>query len=242
LSLPALAPELVDELVIANKILYKYGVVDGFGHISVRHDGDPEHFFVMSHHLAPPLVTAGDLVTFDLAGQPVDDVPGRRYYSERFIHSEIYKVRPDVVSVVHSHALSLLPFANTKKKLRPMYHMSAFLGKGPPVFDIRKKAGITNMLVRSPELGNALAEKLGPSPVVLMRGHGATMVGASIRAVVYRAIYAMQNAIAQLDAIRLAGDDVTYLDPREADLYDRYSGEVMHRPWNMWRAEALGEI
>jgi ribulose-5-phosphate 4-epimerase/fuculose-1-phosphate aldolase len=240
-SLPPPNSELVDELVVANKILYKYGVVDGFGHISVRHDADPDHF-LMAHHLAPPLVTAADIHTFDLEGQPLDDVPGRRYYSERFIHSEVYKLRPDVVSVIHSHALPLIPFAATKQKLLPMYHMSAFLGKGPPVFDIRKKGGITNMLVRTPELGNALAEKLGPAPVVLMRGHGATMVGGSIRAAVYRAIYAMQNAVAQQNAIALAGKDVTYLDPREADLYERYSGEVMHRPWNMWRAEALGEI
>jgi len=234
-------PELVEELVIANKILYRYGVVDGFGHVSVRHDADPSHF-LMAHHLAPPLVRAEDIVTFDLAGQPLNDLPGRRYYSERFIHSEIYKVRPDVISVVHCHALPLLPFADTKQKLRPMYHMSAFLGDGPPVFDIRKKAGITNMLVRTPELGSDLAEKLGPNTVVLMRGHGATMVGASIRSAVYRAIYATQNAIAQLDALRIADGKVTYLDPGEAEAYDRYSEEVMHRPWNMWRAEALGEI
>jgi ribulose-5-phosphate 4-epimerase/fuculose-1-phosphate aldolase len=233
--------ELVEELVIANKILYKYGVVDGFGHISVRHDADPTHF-LMSHHLAPPLVTPADIVTFNLEGEPVNDRPGRRYYSERFIHSEIYKVRPDVISVVHSHALSLIPFANTKRKLRPMYHMSGFLGKGAPVFDIRKKAGITNMLVRTPELGSHLAEKLGPAQVVLMRGHGATMVGESIRAAVYRAVYSMQNAVAQQNAIALGGNDVTYLDPAEAEAYDKYSGEVMHRPWNMWRAEALGEL
>ena len=240
-TVPALNHELVEELIIANKIIYKYGVVDGFGHISVRHDKDPS-LFVMSHHLAPPLVTAADLVTFDLDSKPLDDVPGRRYYSERFIHSEIYRLRPEVNSVVHSHALSLLPFGVTKQKLMPMYHMSAFLGTGAPVFEIREKAGMTNMLIRTPELGRALAEKLGPAPVIMMRGHGATMVGASIRAAVYRAIYAMQNATAQLDAIKIGGDDVTYLDPQEADLYDRYSGEVMHRPWNMWRAEALGEI
>jgi ribulose-5-phosphate 4-epimerase/fuculose-1-phosphate aldolase len=235
------ASELVEELVIANKILYKYGVVDGFGHISVRHDADP-NYFLMSHHLAPPLVTASDIVTFDMKSQPIVEQPGRRFYSERFIHSEIYKVRPDVVSVVHSHAQTLIPFAATKAKLRPMYHMSAFLGKGVPVFDIRKKAGITNMLVRTSQLGADLAERLGPAPVVLMRGHGATMVGDSIRAAVYRAIYAMQNAAAQLNAITLGGEDVAYLDPREAEAYDKYSGEVMHRPWNMWRAEALGEL
>ena len=159
---PAPSQDLIDELVIANKILYRYGVVDGFGHISFRHDKDP-NYYVMSHHLAPPLVTAADLVTFDLESEPVVD-PGKRFYSERYIHSEIYKQRPDVHSVIHSHALSLLPFAATKQKLRPMYHMSAFLGKGAPVYDQRKKAGITNMLVRTPELGRAA--ELGPAPVI----------------------------------------------------------------------------
>jgi ribulose-5-phosphate 4-epimerase/fuculose-1-phosphate aldolase len=239
-SVPAASQDLIDELVIANKILYRYGVVDGFGHISFRHDKDP-NYYVMSHHLAPPLVAADDLVTFDLDSNPVVD-PGKRFYSERFIHGEVYKQRPDVHSVVHSHALSLIPFAATKQKLRPMYHMSAFLGKGAPVYDQRKKAGITNMLVRTPELGQALADKLGEAQVVLMRGHGATMVGATIRAAVYRAIYAMQNATAQMDAIKLGEGKVVYLDPAEAEAYEKYSGEVMHRPWNLWRAEALGEL
>lgn len=230
-------PEIVENLVIANKILYKYGIVDGFGHISVRHDKDPNRY-IMAYHLAPPLVTREDLVTFDLDSVPVVDV-GKRYYSERFIHGEIYKSRPDVISVVHSHALPLLPFGVTKRPLLPIYHMSAFLGTGAPVFEIREKGGITNMLVRTSELGAALAEKLGSAPVIMMRGHGATMVGASIQAAVYRAIYATQNAIAQLDAIKLGDGDVTYLDPAEADLYERYSGEVMHRPWNLWKNEAL---
>ena len=240
-TVPPLNPELVEELLIGNKIIYKYGVVDGFGHISVRHDKDP-NYYVMSHHLAPPLVKEADLVTFDRDSNPVDGVPGRRYYSERYIHGEIYKARPEVNSVIHSHALSLLPFGVTKQKLLPMYHMSAFLGSGAPVFEIREKAGMTNMLIRTPELGKALADKLGPAPVIMMRGHGATMVGATIRAAVYRSIYAMQNATAQMDAIKIGDGDVTYLDPQEAELYDKYSAEVMHRPWNMWRAEALGEI
>jgi len=238
-TLPPLAPNLVEDLIAANKVLYKYQIVDGFGHISVRHDADP-NCYVMARHLAPALVTASDLVTFDLDSKPVVDI-GQRYYSERFIHGEIYKRRPDVMSVVHSHAAPLLPFANTKQKLRPMYHMSGFLGEGAPVFDIRKKAGITNMLVRTSELGANLAEELGDAVVILMRGHGATMVGATIPAAVYRAIYMAQNAAIQLDAIKLGGDDVMYLDPAEAEAYEKYSGEVMHRPWNLWKAEALGQ-
>jgi HCOMODA/2-hydroxy-3-carboxy-muconic semialdehyde decarboxylase len=239
LNLPPVDPELIENLVAANKILYKYGIVDAFGHISVRHDKNPD-YFIMAHHLAPPLVTAADLVTFDLESKPVVDV-GKRYYSERFIHSEIYKVRPDVISVVHSHALPLIPFGVTKVTLRPLYHVAAFLGTGAPVFDIREKAGITNMLVRTSPLGAALAEKLGDKPVIVMRGHGATMVGGSIQTAVYRAIYAMQNAVAQLDAIKLGNGEVTYLDPAEAEAYEKYSGEVMHRPWNLWKKEALEE-
>jgi ribulose-5-phosphate 4-epimerase/fuculose-1-phosphate aldolase len=237
---PSASQDHIDELVIANKILYKYGVVDGFGHISFRHDKDP-NYYVLSHHLAPPLVTAGDLVTFDLDSKPVVD-PGKRFYSERFIHGEIYKQRPDVHSIVHCHALPLLPFGTTKQKLLPMYHMSAFLGTGAPVYEIREKGGITNMLVRTPELARALADKLGNAPVIMMRGHGATMVGATIRAAVYRAIYAMLNATAQMDAIKLGNGEVTYLDPAEAEAQEKYSAEVMHRPWNLWKAEALGEL
>ena len=197
----------------------------------------------MSHHLAPPLVTAGDLVTFDLDSTPLDDVAGRRYYSERFIHGEIYKLRPEVNSVVHSHALPLLPFGVTKQKLLPMYHMSAFLGTGAPVFEIREKAGMTNMLIRTPELGRALAEKLGPAPVIMMRGHGATMVGSVDPAPPSTArCTRCRTRPRSSTRSRSAATTSPTSHPEEADLYDRYSGEVMHRPWNMWKAEALGEI
>jgi len=232
---PSASPELIENLVVGNRILFKEKVVDAFGHISVRHDQDPQRY-LMSRHLAPGLVTADDIVTFDLDSVPIVDI-GQRYYGERFIHGEIYKARPDVLAVVHCHAPALIPFGTTKTPLLPIYHMSAFLGAGVPVFEIRATAGMTDMLIRTPELGAALAKSVGSSPMALMRGHGATMVGKTVQEVVYRSIYATQNAQIQLEALRLG--DVTYLSPEEAALYEAYGAGVMHRPWNLWKAEAL---
>jgi HCOMODA/2-hydroxy-3-carboxy-muconic semialdehyde decarboxylase len=232
-AVPPLAPELVADLIAGNKILYHYGIVDAFGHISVRHDADPTKY-VMSRHLAPGLVTADDLITFDLDSNPVEPTTVR-FYSERYIHGEIFKRRPDVNSVVHCHAPALIPFGITKTKLMPVYHMSSFLGTGPKVYEIRDTGGMTNMLVRTAPLGAALAEVLGDDQVVLMRGHGATMVGKTIKHSVYRAFYSALNAQIQMDALRLG--EPTYLDPEEADNYERYFDEVAHRPWNMWLRE-----
>src|SRR5262245_55919713 len=186
-ALPGAAQEAIEELVLGNKILYRHKVVDAFGHLSVRHDKDPA-LYLMSRYVPPPLVTEEDIVTFDLDSNPLDKT-GQRYYSERFIHGEIYKVRDDVKAIVHCHAPQLIPFGATKYPLRPMYHVSAFLGCGGcgvPVFEIRDAAGMTDMLIRTPELGKALAASLADRPMVLMRGHGATLVGSSIKQVVYR--------------------------------------------------------
>ena len=231
--IPALAADRLEDLIVGNKILYQYGIVDAFGHISVRHDADPAKY-VMSRHLAPGLVTPADLLTYDLDSDPIEPTT-HRLYSERYIHGEIYKRRPDVQSVVHCHAPSLIPFGITKAKLLPVYHMSSFLGTGPAVFDIRDTAGMTNMLVRTAPLGAALAKVLGDDQVVLMRGHGATMVGKTVKHAVYRAVYAAQNAEIELEALRLG--DVTFLAPEEADQYERYIDEVIHRPWAMWVRE-----
>ena len=171
--------DLLDDLVLANKILFELNVVDAFGHISVRHDKLANHY-LMSRHLPPGMVTEADIVTFDLESTPLTHVD-KPQYSERHIHSEIYKIRPDVVSVVHCHARPLIPFGVAKgAKLRPMFHMCGFLGCGVPIFEIREAGGMTDMLIRTPALGKALAVSLGDKNVVLMRGHGATMVGKSI--------------------------------------------------------------
>jgi ribulose-5-phosphate 4-epimerase/fuculose-1-phosphate aldolase len=232
--------QTIEDLVLANRILYHKQVVDAFGHVSVRHDNDPARY-LMSRYVPPGLVTAEDIVTFDLDSQPIDK-RGQKYYSERFIHGEIYKHRPDIKAVVHCHAPQLIPFAATKFPLRPLYHMSAFLGCrgcGIPVFDIRDAAGPTDLLVRTPELGVALARSLADKPMVLMRGHGATIVGEALRQVVFRSIYAVQNAALQMEAVRL-GDPI-YLNDEESVLASATDDRVVDRPWSLWRAEALGE-
>ncbi|MBI1777352.1 MAG: class II aldolase/adducin family protein [Proteobacteria bacterium] len=231
------ASDLIDELVIGNKILSHQKVVDAFGHLSVRHDKDPTRY-LMSRHLAPGLVTEADIVTFDLDSNPIVD-KGQRYYSERYIHGEIYKARPEIVAVVHCHARELIPYGATGTLLRPIFHMSGFLGAGVPIFEIREAAGMTNMLVRTPALGKALAKSLGDKPVVLMRGHGATMVGKSIKQVVYRSIYASVNAQLQMDAVKL-GQPI-FLADEEAKKAAEANDGSLDRAWNYWKHEALGE-
>jgi ribulose-5-phosphate 4-epimerase/fuculose-1-phosphate aldolase len=224
---------LRDDLVIANHILAKHGVVDGFGHVSFRDEQHPDRF-VIARSMAPALVTLGDLMEIDLDGNPVaPDAP--RAYLERFIHSEIYRLRPDVMAVVHHHSPSVIPFGVTGVPLRPIYHMSGFLGAGVPVFDIRCDAGETDMLVRSPALGCAHAGCLGNGAATLMRGHGATVVGTSLPQVVYRAIYMEMNARLQADAMRLG--DVQYLTENEAQQAAATNDGQVQRPWELWARE-----
>lgn len=227
---------LQDDLVTANRILFDQKIVDGFGHVSARNDADPATF-VMAQYVAPGLVDASDLRLFDLSSNPLED-DGARHYSERFIHGAIYAARPDVHAVVHCHAAPLLPFGVSKTPLRPIYHMSGFLGAGARVFDIRDRSGMTDLLIRTPERGADLAEELGGDPIILMRGHGATMVGTSIKQAVYRAVYAAQNATVQLEAIRLG--DPTYLSEEEGALFESHATNIFERPWAIWKREALG--
>ena len=235
---PPAGHDLVDTLVIANRVLFDHDVVDAFGHVSVRHDRDPTKF-LMARHLAPGLVTARDIVTFDLDANAVAN-PAKRYYSERFIHSEIYRRRPDVVAVVHCHAPPLIPFGATRTPLQPVYHMSAYLGAGTPVFDVREAAGMTDMLIRTPALGAALAETLADKPLVLMRGHGATIVGGGIPQAVYRAIYARLNATLQMDALRL-GTPI-YLAREEAAKAAASLDGSLERAWNLWADTARAKM
>lgn len=223
-------PALVDKLALANRILYDQGVVDGFGHVSVRHGGSAGHF-LLARNMAPGLVTAADILAFDLDANAVD-AAGRRVYLERFIHGEIYRARPDVHAVVHSHSPSVIPFAATRTLLRPLYHMSGFLGAGCALFEIRDVGGNTDLLIRDAVLGRALAAALGPCSAVLMRGHGSTVVGASLEQVVYRAIYAEMNARLQGQAIALG--DVTYLNEEEAALAAATNDTQLARAWELW--------
>jgi ribulose-5-phosphate 4-epimerase/fuculose-1-phosphate aldolase len=229
-AIPGAEPELVAKLALANRILYDQGVVDGFGHVSVRHDASAGHF-LLSRNLAPALVTPADILTFDLDGNALD-AAGRRVYLERFIHGEIYRARPDVHAVVHSHSPSAIPFGVTAEALRPIYHMAGFLGAGCARFDIRTVAGDTDLLIRDRALGRALAEALGECPVVLMRGHGSTVVGASLEQAIYRAIYAETNARLQAQALQLGA--VTYLNEAEAALAAATNDGQVSRTWELW--------
>jgi len=233
LSAQAASPDLLNDLVAGNHVLANEGVLDGYGHISVRHPGNKNRF-LLSRSLAPESVTVGDLMEHDLDGVPVD-AKGRAPYKERFIHSEIYRVRPDVNAVVHCHTPSLIPFGVTRKPLRPMYHQSAFLAAGVPVFEIRDAAGMTNMLIETPALGRALAKTLADKPAVLMRGHGAVVVADTIPNVVGRSIYLDLNARIQIQAIALGGP-ITEISAEEARKYaasDNYS-----RAWELWKKKA----
>jgi HCOMODA/2-hydroxy-3-carboxy-muconic semialdehyde decarboxylase len=228
-------PALVDDLVVANHILYAEGVVDGFGHISARH-GERGDRFLLARSMAPALVARGDIMEFDLDGN-VQGGDARAPYLERFIHGAIYKTRPDVMAVVHSHSPSVIPFGVTGGTLRPIYHMSGFLGGGAPIFEIRDAGGMTDMLIRDNALGDALARTLGPGAVALMRGHGSVAVGGSIQQVVYRAIYTEMNARLQMEAARLG--TISFLAPEEARLAAAMNDKVLGRPWELWKRKVM---
>ena len=233
----ALDPKLLDDLVYANRILADQGVFDAFGHVSVRHDKDSSRF-LLSRNLAPALVTTKDILAHDLDGNPLD-AGDRKPYLERFIHAAIYRSRPDVKAVVHSHSPSIIPFGVTATPLRPVYHMSAFLGPGTPVFDIRQTAGMTDMLIRDNKLADALAQSLRENSVVLMRGHGDTVVGNSIPQVVYRAIYTEMNARLQAQAAVLG--TIKFLSTEEAAKAAASNDGQVLRPWELWKAR-IGKI
>ena len=229
-------PQLIEDLVAANRILADQGVLDGWGHVSVRHPRDPNRY-LLSRSRAPELVTAEDILEFDLDSNPVD-AKGRSLYTERFIHGQIYKARPDVITIVHTHAPALIPFGISKVPLKPVYHRSAFIAAGIPVFEIRERAGMTDMLIRDQALGRALADALGNHPAALMRGHGAVIVGSSIQRVVGRSIFLPLNATLQMQAAALGGP-VTYLDPEEARKIEEREGYGLGRAWEAWKHKAM---
>jgi ribulose-5-phosphate 4-epimerase/fuculose-1-phosphate aldolase len=228
----------IEDLVTANRILSDQGVVDGFGHVSARHEEDATRF-LLARSMAPGLVTAADILEFNLDGNALDP-RGRTLYVERFIHSEIYKAHPEIKAIVHSHSPSIIPFGVTNVSLRPIYHMSSFLGVGVPIFEIRETGGpATDMLIRNSELGAALARSLGKSAVALMRGHGDVVVGASIEQVVFRAIYTEINAKLQAEALRLGQGEVNFLSTEEAEKATATNNAVLSRPWELWKRHAL---
>ncbi|MCB5362587.1 class II aldolase/adducin family protein [Pusillimonas sp. CC-YST705] len=231
-----LIAEQVTELVTANHILYAQGVVDAFGHVSVRHAtrGD---CFLMARNMAPGLVTEQDIIAFDLDCRPMN-ADGRSVYLERFIHGEIYKARPEVMAVVHSHSPSVVPFGVIKQSpFRAVCHMAAFVGVQPPIFDIRDVAGDgTDLLITDQALGAALAGTLGTNAVVLMRGHGSTAVGDSLRHAVFRAVYTEINARTQAQASQLG--EIIFLSEAETRAAALSTEGQSDRAWNLWKRTA----
>lgn len=223
----------VEELVLANHILYDQNAVDGYGHISVRNPVNPNTFF-LSRSVSPPVVKVEDIMEFDMNGNALNG-DTRVAYGERFIHSGILKDRPDINSVIHGHASPVLPYGLTGTTLKPVYHMSSFLGEGAPIFEIRNVAHPnpdTDMFISSPDLGNALSKSMGLQYFVLMRGHGYATGADSIKKSVFRAIYAIQNASIQAEAMKMG--QVQYLTPGEAAAAQATIEKTIGRPWQLW--------
>jgi ribulose-5-phosphate 4-epimerase/fuculose-1-phosphate aldolase len=227
---------LLDDLVAASRILAQHGVLDAYGHVSARSDRRPERF-IMSRSLAPALVKPADLMELDADSEPLAG-DKRKGFLERYIHGEIYRARPEVMAVVHSHSPSVIPFGVTRTRLRPIYHMGSFLWSGTPVFDIRKEREENDLLIRDRPLGKALAHSLGACTCVLMRGHGMTVVGDSVQEAVFRAIYTEMNARLQLQAESLEGP-IAFLSEEEGRRSTASNRGTLERPWELWKKQAL---
>jgi HCOMODA/2-hydroxy-3-carboxy-muconic semialdehyde decarboxylase len=220
---------LIEDLVAANRILAAEGIVEAYGHVSVRHDRDPSRY-LMVRSVASALVTTSDIMEYDLDSRAVEGNTSPSV-KERYIHGEIYKARPDVMAVVHSHAYAVIPFTVSSVPLRAMFVTAGFIGDGLPVFEIRDVEKVTNLLVENEARGRGLALKLADKPAVLMRGHGAAVVGPSLKIAVGRSVYLNVSAKLQAEAIRLGGT-VTYMEPEEARVS---TGDNFERAWDYWK-------
>lgn len=233
-------PVQLRDLVIANRVLARHDVLDAFGHVSIRHPGNPGRYF-MARSRSPELVSLEDLLEFQLDGEPVTPPTGH-VYVERAIHGAVYEARPDVLAVCHNHAEPLLPFSVTKAKLRAMTHVAGTTGYDVPVWDIAQGWPDTDLLVRTMEQGRSLARTLGPRRVTLMRGHGCVVAGASIAEVVLTCIYLQRDARLQLQAMPLG--EVHYLTEGEAQACAAMmlSPVALERAWEYWAARSgVGE-
>jgi ribulose-5-phosphate 4-epimerase/fuculose-1-phosphate aldolase len=230
--------ELMQDLVAANRILAEHGVIDAYGHVSLRSPQHPGRYW-LARAIAPERVQARDLMEYDLDSRPLD-AQARESVRERFIHGEIYKTRPDVVAVVHNHSPSVIPFSVTGVPMRAIFHMAAFVGDGLPNFEIRDVQKGTDLLVKTPALGAALARTVANKPAALMRGHGAVVVGESLARAVGRSVYLEMSARMQMQALLLAqGGQITYLDDAEAAA--SMPVQEYNRAWPMWRDRALAQ-
>ena len=228
----AVAREVLEDLAAASRILADQGVFDAAGHVSMRHPHDANRF-LMSRSLAPALVTADDIMEFTLECEPCE-ARGRTGFIERFLHGEIYRTRPDVMAVAHAHSPSVVPFGLVDTPMRAMYHNAAFLAAGVPVFDIRERFGVTDIVINSAERGAALAETLGDKSVVLLRAHGFAAVGPNLQAAVFRAFFTEVNARVQLQTVALGGA-AAVLDQEEGRMADAINLATHGRAWELWK-------
>jgi ribulose-5-phosphate 4-epimerase/fuculose-1-phosphate aldolase len=221
------------DLATANHILYDQGVVDGYGHVSARHPANSNHFLI-SRWLAPDMVTEADILEVDFDCKPVGGEKAR-LYSEVFIHGEIYRARPDVKAIVHTHAPAVILMGISGETLMPMYQMTGYMGTGVPLFDIRKAVGMTNMLISDALRAKALVQTLADKPAVLMRGHGGVVTGSSLAQAVGRSVYMRVNAELQ---VQVLGKKMTYLAPEEAQLA---SNNDYPKDWEMWKRKVAAQ-
>jgi ribulose-5-phosphate 4-epimerase/fuculose-1-phosphate aldolase len=223
--------QALDELVTANRILAREGVVDSFGHVSVRHP-DRADRYLLSRARAPECIDVEDLMEFTFDGTPIDPA-GRKPYAERFIHGAVYDARPDVRAIVHHHSPAVIPFSVTEAQLSPVMHMCAGIGTRIPTWDSRASFGDTNLLVTNMEMARELAAALGDRPVILMRGHGCVVAGMSLREVVFNSIYLQLNADLQMKASALGA--ITFLSEGEvAAVLRTRSSFTFERAWEFW--------
>jgi HCOMODA/2-hydroxy-3-carboxy-muconic semialdehyde decarboxylase len=230
--MPGADVERIRDLVLAYKILVNENVLDSFGHVSVRSAENPDRF-LMPSAMPPSLVVEHDIIPYRVAdSQPFDTK--RRVSGERYLHGEIYKARPDVMAIAHSHSAAVIPFGLVQTPMVATYHNAAFLAAGVPVFDIREKFGTTDIVVSTPEKGAALAEVLADKPVALLRAHGVVVVGPSLRSAVFRAVFTEVSARIQLQAAMLGGP-IAALDAEEGRLADAVNLATDTRAWELWK-------
>lgn len=222
----------LEELAAASRILADQGVFDVAGHVSMRHPGHPERF-LMSRSLAPQMITADDIMEFDLDCNAIDP-RGRNGFIERYLHGEIFRARPDVMALAHSHSPSVIAFGLSNTPMRAMYHNAAFLAAGVPVFDIREKFGTTDIVINTPVKGAALAEVLADKPVALLRAHGMVAVAPSLPVAVFRAIFTVTSANIQHQAQALGGS-LAALDAEEGRIADVVNVQTVGRSWDLWK-------
>ena len=230
----------LEDLAAAYRILADQGVIDGYGHVSVRSARDADRYF-LARSLAPELVTEEDILEYDLDSSPID-ARGCESVRERFIHGEIYRARPEIRAVVHNHSPSVIPFGITTEPLRPIFHMAAFVGEGVPNFEIRDAEKGTDLLVKTPYLGKALARTLGGKPAALMRGHGAVVVGESLPRAVGRSVYLEISSRLQMQAMIIAGPGgkITCMD--DGEVKASIGPQNYARAWPMWRSKAIAQM